>query len=68
MLVLQRKNGERILCEESGLAISVIKSKKGKVWIGIQAPPEMVFLREEVALLKRRLALAEIAQPEQQVA
>ena len=48
MLVLSRKVGQRILVGED-IAITVVKLTGGGVRIGIEAPPEMPVVREELA-------------------
>ncbi|MEX2316911.1 MAG: carbon storage regulator [Pirellulales bacterium] len=60
MLVLSRKVGERILIGER-ITITVVKLGHGGVRIGIDAPPEMAVVREELAIEMQRAeqALAE---------
>ena len=48
MLVLTRKVGERILIGEN-IAVTVVKLTSGGVRIGIDAPPELAVVREELA-------------------
>jgi carbon storage regulator CsrA len=48
MLVLSRKLNEKILLPGTHTAIQVIGIKPGVVRLGIEAPPEVVVLREEV--------------------
>jgi len=48
MLVLSRKVGERILVGED-IAITVVRLTSGGVRLGIEAPPEMPVVREELA-------------------
>ena len=48
MLVLSRKVGESILINES-IRITVVQSaKNGRIRLGIDAPPEVKVLREEL--------------------
>ena len=48
MLVLSRKVGESILISES-IRVTVVKStNNGHVRLGIEAPPEVIVLREEL--------------------
>lgn len=54
MLVLSRKVGERILIGDQ-IAVTVVRLNAGGVRIGIEAPPELVVVREE---LKEGVALA----------
>jgi carbon storage regulator len=48
MLVLSRKVGERILIGEN-IAVTVVRIGQGGVRIGVDAPSEMVVVREELA-------------------
>jgi len=47
MLVLSRKVGESILISES-IRVTVVQSKNGQIRLGIEAPPEVIVLREEL--------------------
>ena len=47
MLVLTRKTGERIWIGED-ISITVVKVAQGGVRIGIDAPPEMAVVRDEL--------------------
>ncbi|MCI0493110.1 MAG: carbon storage regulator [Planctomycetes bacterium] len=48
MLVLSRKIGERILIGDN-ISVTVVKIGHGGVRIGIEAPPELAVVREELA-------------------
>ena len=48
MLVLSRKVGERILIGDN-IAITVVKFTGSGVRIGVEAPPELAVVREELA-------------------
>ena len=48
VLVLSRKVGERILIGDK-VTITVVKIGHGGVRIGVEAPPEMAVVREELA-------------------
>ena len=48
MLVLSRKVGERILIGRD-IAITVVRVTGGGVRLGIEAPPELPVVREELA-------------------
>lgn len=48
MLVLSRKVGQRIYIGEE-IAITVVRVSGGGVRIGIEAPPDLPVLREELA-------------------
>ena len=47
MLVLSRKKGERIHFGES-IVLTVLALKGGQVRLGIEAPDDVVILREEI--------------------
>lgn len=47
MLVLSRKVGESILINES-IRVTVVQSANGRIRLGIDAPPEVRVLREEL--------------------
>ena len=51
MLVLSRKSGERILID-GGIVITVLEACNGKVRLGIQAPEDVLVLRDELAEFK----------------
>ena len=44
MLVIARKEGERIVIDDT-IVITVVEAKRGSVRIGIEAPPEMAIAR-----------------------
>lgn len=48
MLVLSRKVGERILIGPN-IAVTVVRVTGGGVRLGIEAPPELPVVREELA-------------------
>jgi len=48
LLVVTRKIGERILIGDK-IVVTVVKIGSGSVRIGIEAPPEMAVMREELA-------------------
>ena len=48
MLVVSRKIGERILIGDK-IAVTIVKIGNGGVRVGIEAPPEMAIVREELA-------------------
>jgi carbon storage regulator CsrA len=47
MLVLSRKEGERLVIGE-GIVITVVRIDGNRVRIGVQAPPEIRIQREEL--------------------
>lgn len=47
-MVLTRTEGQSILIGD-GIKITVVSTKGGQVRFGIEAPPEVVILREELA-------------------
>jgi carbon storage regulator len=54
VLVLSRKIGERILIGDK-IAVTVVKIGHGGVRIGVEAPPELAVVREELARELRRV-------------
>jgi carbon storage regulator len=56
MLALRRKKGERVLIGDA-VRVTVLRVEKGRVTLGVDAPPEVRVDREEV----RRIILAERA-------
>ena len=48
MLVLSRKVGERILIGDK-IAVTIVRIGHGGVRVGIEAPPELAVVREELA-------------------
>lgn len=56
MLVVSRKVGERILIGDK-IAVTVVKVGNGGVRIGVEAPPEMAIVREELAEQLRQAEL-----------
>jgi carbon storage regulator len=46
MLVITRKEGERIVIDDD-IVITVVEAKRGSVRIGIDAPPEVTVVRED---------------------
>ena len=48
MLVLSRKVGQRILIGDK-ITVTLVKVGHGGVRIGVEAPPEMAVIREELA-------------------
>ena len=49
MLVLSRKVGESILINES-IRVTVVQAGNGRIRLGIDAPPEVRVLREELTM------------------
>jgi carbon storage regulator len=47
MLVLSRKVGQSIVISES-IRVTVVQSRNGQTRLGIEAPPEVIVLREEL--------------------
>ena len=48
MLVLSRKKGEQIIMD-NGVVITLVRCGRGSARIGIEAPPEVNIVREEIA-------------------
>jgi len=61
VLVVTRKVGERILIGDK-VVVTVVKIGNGGVRIGVEAPPEMAIMREELA---EQLRQAEVAAQQQ---
>ena len=55
MLVLSRKVGESILISES-IRVTVVQSNNGRIRLGIDAPPEVIVLREEPTMSRFHLS------------
>ena len=47
MLVISRKVGESIVIGDS-IVISVVQTQRGRVRLGVQAPPGVLILRDEL--------------------
>jgi carbon storage regulator len=47
MLVLSRKRGERIVLADS-IVVTVLEVKRGTIRLGIEAPPHVPIVREEL--------------------
>jgi len=62
MLVLSRKVGQRILIGEN-ISVTVVRVAQGGVRIGIEAPPELPIVREE---LQKKLEAAD-AKPDAEI-
>ena len=67
MLVLSRKEGERILIGDD-IRITVVRLSGGGVRLGIEAPPESAIVREELAQRMRAQQAAERASDSANVA
>lgn len=65
MLVVSRKIGERVLIGDK-IAVTVVKVGNGGVRIGIEAPPEMAIVREELAEQLRQAEQAALKAAEAQ--
>jgi carbon storage regulator CsrA len=48
MLVLSRKTNEKIVFPGSNIVVQVLDIRGGKVRFGIEAPPEVPIMREEL--------------------
>jgi carbon storage regulator len=53
MLVLSRKVGESIFINES-IRVTVVQAANGRIRLGIEAPPEVIVLREELTKAARK--------------
>jgi len=63
MLVLSRRQGEKLVLPTINTSVQIVSVKPGIVRLGIEAPPEVTVLREEIAgrALERQPALADPA-------
>ena len=59
MLVLSRKVGERILIGDN-VSVTVVRITGGGVRLGVEAPPDMAVIRQE---LKERLDSEQVLTP-----
>ncbi len=53
MLVLSRKIGERIMLD-GGVVVTVLAMNRSQVRLGVEAPPDVAILREEIIGTDRR--------------
>ncbi len=58
MLVLSRKVGERILIGDK-ISVTIVRISGGGVRLGIEAPPEMAVIREELKIAMEKMEKAE---------
>lgn len=63
MLILTRRAGEAILLA-GGIRVSVIATERGQVRLGIEAPPEITILRQEIVDAITAGTVAAVATPE----
>jgi carbon storage regulator len=49
LLIITRKKNESILIGDSGIKVTVIETKDGRVKIGVEAPREVRVIRAEAA-------------------
>ena len=56
MLVLSRRLNEKLLFPDIGTAVQVLSVKGSTVRLGIEAPPEVTVLREEIPHLRAEWA------------
>jgi carbon storage regulator len=59
MLVLSRKVGERVLIGDQ-IAVTVVRIQGGGVRLGIEAPPNLIVVREELKDRAVQEAAAEV--------
>jgi carbon storage regulator len=57
MLVLSRKEGERIVIGGT-IVVTIVETRGGRVRIGVDAPPEVPILRDEVGRRTQPMPLA----------
>jgi carbon storage regulator CsrA len=61
MLVLSRRVGEQIIIHNN-IRVTVLSVDKGKVRLGIEAPPDVLVDRSEVAERRREFAPAALVE------
>jgi carbon storage regulator len=59
MLVLTRRPGQRIVIDDN-IVVSVVSMKNGQVRLGIEAPPSVHIVREELQDTPARVSIPEI--------
>jgi carbon storage regulator len=57
MLVLSRKQGEKVVIPEAGITLTVLEVRGERIRLGIEAPPNLAVLRQEVLERDRLLEL-----------
>ncbi len=62
MLVLTRRAGERLLIGEN-ILVTVVSVERGKVRLGIEAPPDVLILREELTAHQDAVPTVVVAGP-----
>lgn len=65
MLILARRPGQRILFPGLGITVEVLRSQGSVTRLGIEAPDDVVVLREEVATIPPSGPLANAPDPQQ---
>ncbi len=63
MLILSRRVGEGVVLDDK-ITIKIIDASKGSVRIGIEAPKDVLILREELAQEVKKLNLIAISSPD----
>jgi carbon storage regulator len=63
MLVLSRKVGERILIGED-ISVTVVRVAPGVVRLGIDAPDNLLIMREEIKHTEATETMAKLGDPE----
>jgi carbon storage regulator len=62
MLVLSRKQGEKLRIGDA-VVITVVSTKEGRVRLGIEAPPDVSILRDELRDAERQEAAGRARAP-----
>ena len=63
MLVLSRKVGETILINDA-IRVTVVQAANGRIRLGIDAPPEVIVLREELTTSRFNSSPSKNGKPE----
>jgi carbon storage regulator len=56
MLVLTRRIGEAIVLPDLGVTVRVLEIDRGRVRLGVEAPPSVVVLRDELVTHRAQAA------------
>ena len=63
MLVLSRHTNQKVLFPNLGISVQVVETRKGVVRLGIEAPPEIRIIRDELMEFDRPLPAQKVAAP-----
>src|SRR5689334_819088 len=66
MLVLSRRTGEKIVLPTLGITVEVVDVKGGAVRLGIDAPPDVRIMRQEIEDARRSYGATASASPDRE--